>query len=341
MNDRELLTFRSRLVRDLAWAITVPSLIQPVFPPGRPASGDLRPNPARPVTDGSTDGAIPVVSDPTHWLSDTVIEASWRRVYPRLRELDGDDAPLRRFLAGTERLRHGLRFERLLAYWFDLDPEISVVTADRQVFTDGRTIGQIDFILNWAGKITQLEVAVKYYLQFGSATTLDGYLGTDLRDRLDIKLAHMLFHQRTIRLPKQPEDPAEFSNAASVVSIRGRLYRRFIPGDAGELPKFWWIDARDLRDPAARHGVAELCRRWWWTRGERGHWFSPLSGDDARWRTWDELLPKILAGADPAAPRCEMVIAAAGVNADQSTEREGEVCRGFLVLGLLSGTGKR
>ncbi|MDA3948014.1 MAG: DUF1853 family protein [Spirochaeta sp.] len=340
MTERELLTFRSRLVRDLAWAITVPSLVRPVFPPGPLA-------PDTPAGAPVTDTAIPVVSDPTHWLSATAVQASWQRVYPHLRELDRDDTPLRRFLVGAERLRHGLRFERLLAYWFQLDPEITVVTADRQIFADGRTVGQIDFVLDWAGEITQLEVAIKYYLQFGADTALDRYLGTDLRDRLDIKLAHMLFHQRTIRLP----EPESLTDPTSVVSIRGRLYRRFVPGDDDDLPTYWWIDVRDLRRPAADRDVKDVCRRWLWARGERSHWFSPLSGDDARWRTWDDVLTDVLATGEPGVPWCEMVIAAG--SRDQSDENlpprpvrsdgsaRGEVSRGFLVFGLFIGGGNR
>lgn len=324
-----LLSFRSRLIRDLAWAITLPPIVEPVWPPSSISIGTMTEEAL--IADWGTMG-VPVVSNPEYWISRDRYERAWQRMEPILRRLDDDDEALPGTIPSPLEIRHGLRFEHLLAAWFDLDPEIHVLERDRQVFDGGKTIGQIDFIVEWEGAVVQLEVAVKFYLRFGSVNALSGYVGTDLRDRLDIKLAHMLFHQRRVSVPELP------AGRRSAVSLRGVIYtplpsRGAMPHQPEErdalpvasLPRYWWAYERDVDPRGGTDETTELLHSYRWAFATAERWFSPVYGDETTWMSWGEVLDAIAKRDDVGTPRAIMVIAGRGV------PEPSEIARGILV----------
>lgn len=318
VSDTTLLSFRSRLVRDLAWAITLPTIVEPRWPPkGTYAAccGD----PA-----GSRSFVVPIVSDPDYWLPERFFVDGWRRMETFLRDLDRDDTALQRALAPYEGARHGIRFERLLAFWFDSDAAIDLIDADRQVFENqtGRTQGQIDFVLGYGGETIQLEVAVKFYLDLGTAS-IDRYVGTDLSDRMADKLSHMLFHQRCVRSPEVAEPDR------SVVSMRGTIYQPLLEAnlrDNRRLPRRWWCDLALFRrltfdgmcSPDEETPVTH------WTVGGPALWFSPVLSEEVVWLAPDELEYQLERRAIPGRRIAHLVIGGTDV---------GETTRGFVITG--------
>jgi len=251
---------------------------------------------------------------------------------PVLRELDTDDTVLRDYMVPYRPLRHGLQFERFLAFWFDRDPDIRLLLSDRQVFSGDRTIGQVDFLLETEGQPVQLEVAVKFYLRRGDRTRLDRYVGTDMKDRLDLKLAHMLFHQRNIVVPGYSR-----SSTRSALSLRGRIFEPLL-SDCGlsdrsaiqelrgvrTLPRSWWISLRNLR--VARGTLHDLLHRYRWTVGDRNLWFSPVTAEEAEWHEWSDLESLTAADSLPGVTPATMVI-----GRDAGSGDAGETTRGFIV----------
>ncbi|MFP4210149.1 MAG: DUF1853 family protein [Alkalispirochaeta sp.] len=331
VTDETLLTFRSRIVRDLVWAITLPPIVVPVWPPAPidPGAGSTEGEPTVPTENPSpTVPMVPVMTDSRFWIEPEWFRRGWYRMESYLRTLDAEDAPLREYMAPYRRLRQGLQFERLLAFWFDKDPEIGLLETDRQVFSGDRTVGQIDFLLETGGERLQLEVAVKYYLRRQGRTRLDGYVGTDMKDRLDLKLAHMLFHQRHVRVPGYPH-----TDVRSALSLRGRIFeplvsdrRRSVTDRPGlpVLPRSWWIARRDLR---ARAGSPlDPFHRYRWTLGDRDLWFSPVAADEAQWYEWSDIESIVETDGLPGVSPATMVI-----GRDSESPGGGETTRGFIV----------
>ncbi|SIQ18809.1 hypothetical protein SAMN05920897_10511 [Alkalispirochaeta americana] len=268
----EFQRFSSPLVRDLVWAALCAPVLDLSWPPG---SDDRETRGDRPC----------LVSDPSHWLSREDLLASWERVSPRLSALDKDPSPLGEWVAPFVGRRRGLLFERLLAWWFKMDPLVELLGSDIPVYrreTRGgrrspsrRSIGELDFILNWAGEILHLEVAVKYYLSLpGAGNDLSRYIGRDLKERLDQKVSHMLNHQREMSLTAEGEKALTERSIPRpdrrIVSLRGVIFQPLSDSRCQGLPRYWWGDSREFlrRAPEASR----------WARGSERQWFGPLWG---------------------------------------------------------------
>lgn len=309
----ELLSFRSRLVRDLAWAMTIPPLVEPLWPP-----------PPLPPIDGESDhDKVQIVSDRRYWLEPTFYVDGWNRMYRTLRALDGDDTPLQRYFNGTEGMRHGLRYERFLRFWFDHDPAIDVVCADHQITDEkrGTTKGQIDFVIDYQGTRIQLEVAVKFFLRVSPPGEegaqrrhqIENLVGTDLKDRMYRKVAHMLFHQRTVR----SRECGRIDR--SVLSLRGFVYPKLShsSGESQGWPVRWWQDETSLVATARRKPSLQ------WNVGDSRVWFSPVSRDEVEWASLEEVLEQIRTSRIYGQPSSALIIG--------GTET-GEVTRGFILF---------
>ena len=65
-----------------------------------------------------------------------------------------------------------------------------------------RTAGEIDLLVERAGEVLHLELAVKFYLSTSGSAQWDTWVGVDPVDRLDIKLDKF---KTQIALGAQPE----------------------------------------------------------------------------------------------------------------------------------------
>jgi len=101
---------------------------------------------------------------------------------------------------GKDRL--GRYFEALLAFIFqNAQPAIGLklITQNIQIQSQGKTLGELDFLLeDTKGCLLHLEVAIKYYLlerNVSDPSRWEHWVGPDRKDRLDIKLNHLVDRQ--------------------------------------------------------------------------------------------------------------------------------------------------
>ncbi len=294
---RELMGYHNRLVRDLAWVILVPPVLR----------AESRFNPTIPLVAYDSYGcARPVIiSDPDRWLDGTDEWTAYRRSEPHLRDLDAEartDGRLFRefarrltpYLSG----RRGVLYERFVEEWFRIDPEIRIHAANVQIHGSGRTLGQLDFVTEETGEpVTHTEVAVKYYLQTGAIHDLYRWVGTDLHERMDAKIAHMLFHQ--LPMSRTVEVQSLFSGKdaqpqRSIASVRGILFYALSAIKSGNRvskqwpgqPAGWWATAKEFLDAEWRGADS-------WMTASSDVWFSPARSGECEgtvWGTREELV---------------------------------------------------
>ncbi len=222
--------YRHQCVRDLAWALGSPPL----------------------MVCRSADAVWP---DADHY------ERIGRRAGDWLSALDDDPARLQQYLAAQKDRRLGHYFESLWAYWLKHGSGYEIVGQNVQIVIDGRTLGEMDFILFDPHRrcFMHWELAIKFFLGVGDTRHAGNWHGPGQRDRLDRKLGHLRHTQSVISRRPPVADwlrQQGIDIATARVILKGRLY--YPPEVAGQ------------RGPA---GCA--------VRHERGHWLE--------YRSWREV----------------------------------------------------
>lgn len=157
-----------RSVRDLAWCISSPPIIDSEF--------QLYKNRA-------------VTQD---WC-----DQHFQRFTSHLISLAQDPSCLLSWCSSRPTQRLGRYFEALISYWLHHTPGVIAVHESLQVKQDKLTIGEFDFLFydQLAQSHIHLEVAVKFYLRLGSSLSLADYVGPSGVDRLDRKM-NLLFEKQ-------------------------------------------------------------------------------------------------------------------------------------------------
>lgn len=210
------------VVRDLAWLLFSPPLVR-----AQPPAGELAD-----VFETAQEEAATVV-----WL----------------RELDRHPAALHEAIAATRITRLGRYAECLLGFFLQHGPACRLVAANVALRLAGRTIGECDFLVETAsGRRLHWELAVKCYLHAGGdRAELADYVGPNLQDRFDLKLAHLLGHQ----LPLSAR--AEFAALGHLGPWQPQM---FVKG---------WLFYRWGETPPIASSVDPLHHRGFWvTRGD-------------------------------------------------------------------------
>lgn len=201
--DALLDSLRVSAVRDLAWLLMSPALLREQGPLARLA----RPGDA---------------------VGERAAVAAW------LRDLDRDPQALYRVLSAARLTRLGHYAETLLGYYLQQGPAERLVAANVALRRAGRTLGECDFLVQaGSGRRLHWELAVKCYLHAGGERgVLADYVGPNLLDRFDIKLARLVEHQL----------PLSATEAFASLGHRG-------PWEAQMLIKGWlfyrWQDPAD------------------------------------------------------------------------------------------------
>lgn len=167
---------RHPLVRDLAWTLLSPPLLEAVD--GR--------QPRHPLCASG-------------WAHDPERLANW------LQELDQQPQALLAQTPGANGSRLGRYYEELWQFAIDQAPGIRLLGANLAIRDHGQTLGELDLLLEDAEGLQHIELAVKFYLgpsQADGRATGD-WLGPGRLDRLDLKLEHLLQHQ--LPLARRPE----------------------------------------------------------------------------------------------------------------------------------------
>lgn len=184
---------RTPAVRDLAWAIVSPPMLEVTeWPQRHPLSG-------------------------SDWvLTPQVLEDF-------LRQLDQDSSPLDAWLARSSTRRLGLYYERLWQFAIEHAPGVELVVANLPIRSEGRTLGELDMLLRDRDGVHHVELALKFYLgpQQADGTDPKHWLGPGSHDRLDLKLAHLHQHQ----LPMSAREESRQALAAlGITSLAAELW---------------------------------------------------------------------------------------------------------------------
>ena len=190
--------FRNQAVRDLAWAISTPPIISSAVYPCR-------------------------------WPTSAWYQENYKDTLSWFRELDQDCSSLDSLLAQQKDRRLGKYFETLWFYWLSHHPRYDVLAHNLQIIIDGKTLGEIDFILfdKKNKKTLHWEMAVKFYLGIDDTRQMRNWHGPNLRDRLDLKVNHLLNKQSIVskdnRIAEWLQKQGLVVDQCAVI-LKGRLY---------------------------------------------------------------------------------------------------------------------
>lgn len=228
--DTLLPALRDPVVRDLAWLLLSADLLRAQPPVGMLAS----------PFDTPQEAAATI-----HWL----------------RALDAEPAELHGDLATTRITRLGRYAERLLGWFLQHGPAARLVAAGVPLRRAGVTLGEADFLVRTQqGARLHWELAVKCYLHAGEGRAqLADYVGPNLKDRFDLKLAHVLSHQLPLSAREEFATVGYAGPWAPRMFIKGWLFYRHgeTPADPVELDpshgRGWWVTRSDWPNFAASH----------------------------------------------------------------------------------------
>lgn len=190
--------FKHQSVRDLAWAISSPPLVAQMLPS--------------------------CIWPQSKWYWQIYQEA-----LPWLKQVDSDPAQLDELLASQKDRRLGKYFETLWFHWLDQHKRYQVIESNLQIIIDGQTLGEIDFIVfdKTTKQVLHWELAVKFYLGVGDTREMSNWLGPNCRDRLDLKVQHLMHRQSLISQNKAVTQWLKQQGIVidqCAVILKGRLY---------------------------------------------------------------------------------------------------------------------
>lgn len=189
-----------------------------------------------------------------------------------MQQADREPSKLESMLAEQPDRRLGNYFETLWAYWLSTNPRFELLGRNLQINDQGRTIGELDFIVfdRAVGKCLHWEVAIKFYLGLGDTGMQRNWLGPGKKDRLDLKVDHLIKRQSKQASHPRVREWCESRGVridASAVILKGRL---FYPLDRNRPPVF------------PQHANPLHLRSRWLTLAQfsqtysSGHFFAPL-----------------------------------------------------------------
>ena len=131
------------------------------------------------------------------WFSGNWYLEQYRQIEAELRKLDRDTLKLQSLLSAQKDQRLGNYFETLWTYALELNPRYRLIERNLQVIDGDRTLGEMDFIVldTETGRYAHWELAIKFYLGIGDTIRHDAWHGPGKKDRLDLKVDHLLSRQ--------------------------------------------------------------------------------------------------------------------------------------------------
>lgn len=109
---------------------------------------------------------------------------------PWLEALDEHPKPLEDFLEAHPTRLLGKRFELLIRFWLEQSPHFRLHASGVPLYDAGKTVGEVDFILEEvdSGTWTHLEVACKFYLGYNNSKQWHDWRGPNAQDTLKLKM---------------------------------------------------------------------------------------------------------------------------------------------------------
>lgn len=234
-------TLQDPAVRDLAWVIGSPGLVDAAYPPYQNR-----------------------VVDDSWCIAQLQQYASW------LTALDHAPLPLHDHIAAHPTRRLGHYFEVLIAYWLTHQADVEVIATNLQVQKEQLTLGEYDFLFrNADAEVCHWEAAVKFYLQQDPIAEQHAFIGPGTRDRLDLKLDKVFqqqLHLGDSTAGQQALPPGITINKAQAF-VKGYLfYHAAIPRKSSIAG----ISAAHLGGWWARHSIDEIPQA-----SAESHWIIP------------------------------------------------------------------
>jgi|GEM_PF-1763222 len=109
--------------------------------------------------------------------------------------LDQQPESLENWMASLKTKRLGHRFEAFIHYFFAHVPTIELLGHSMQLYANGITLGELDFVIRYDKVVYHIEVAVKYYCRHDKGLHMSDWIGPDAKDRLNQKWEHLLHKQ--------------------------------------------------------------------------------------------------------------------------------------------------
>jgi len=218
--------YKNKVVQDLSWCISSPGLLTQSL-------AKLKPS---------------IVSD--SWCLD-----QHQQLHDWLSELDQNPQPPITWLTRKKPYPLGVYFELLIEFWLRHATNIRWIDSRIQIYRGQQTLGELDFLFEQADQLTHWEVAVKFYLQYLTDQGEVRWYGPNAKDRLDLKVSHLLNHQLTIS--RTPEACPLFKQYPTLpldkILLKGYL---FYSNDQAISPT--------AIDPSAKL-ISEHHLKGWWT----------------------------------------------------------------------------
>ncbi|MEQ3695584.1 MAG: DUF1853 family protein [Pseudomonadales bacterium] len=173
------------------------------------------------------------------------------------------DRDLSASLENLESLQRTSRLGKYCEYlithaWQRALPEAESLTAGLQLHHEGRTLGELDFILSShaSPEVTHIELAVKFYL----ATHFEGQLhavGPNLKDSWRLKRAHLIENQ----FPRARSPQSPLANLKGELKQAALLPGRVFQPSSGRLDESWMSQEQFLDYSAGEEWVVvpRLC----------------------------------------------------------------------------------
>ncbi|WP_144161055.1 DUF1853 family protein [Paraburkholderia sp. BCC1885] len=193
-----------------------------------------------------------------------------------LHALDADPLDLQRDLASARLTRLGRYAECLLGWFLQHGPAARLIAANVPLRRAGLTLGECDFLVQTqTGRRLHWELAVKCYLHAGAGRAqLADYVGPNLQDRFDLKLAHVLDHQLPLSAREEFASLGHAGPWEPQMFIKGWLF--YPHGETTDDPaqidpthtRGWWAARSSWPAFAADHAQA-------WRILPRLEWLAP------------------------------------------------------------------
>jgi hypothetical protein len=246
--------FQCPAVRDLAWAIYSPVLLDAAYYAGAFVNNNI------------------IIDDP-------FCQRLYQQHHAWLSQLDADPQELLAWLAQRRSHRLGYYFEYLIEYWLRHMVGEGFLKTHVPVRRDKQTLGEFDFLFaDDSGALQHWEVAVKFYLAHRHDDGRTLFYGPQARDRLDLKVARLLEHQTALAHTREGRDAIEQACAASMHGISPQVSSRILL--KGYL--FYPVDSDWRSAPLIGAAVSPGHLRGWWTRIDALH--IPQRSHASRWR---------------------------------------------------------
>ena len=164
-----------------------------------------------------------------HWFQDSWYAEQYRTIEAQLSQLDRNPAKLQNLLSAQKDQRLGNYFETLWAYALQLSPRYQLIERNLQFHSGQRTLGEMDFIVldRLSGRHIHWELAIKFYLGVGDTQNQFAWHGPAKKDRLDLKVEHLLSRQTVLSQDPAVRDQLALKGIvidACAVILKGRLF---------------------------------------------------------------------------------------------------------------------